>query len=72
MLAVQGIYDGKNFMALEAFPTQKRYKVIITFVEEIDETEDLRQFSSQIHTFSFWEDSREDLYQDFLTPPRNP
>ncbi|HLP44492.1 MAG TPA: hypothetical protein VK469_01005 [Candidatus Kapabacteria bacterium] len=41
-------------------------KVIITFLEEIDEDEDLRNFSDQTDAFSFWEDEREDIYQDYL------
>jgi hypothetical protein len=35
-------------------------------LEEIDEDEDLRNFSAQTDAFSFWEDAREDLYQDYL------
>lgn len=66
MLTVEGIYDGKNFVALEKFPKERRFKVMITFVEELDETEELRDFSANTDSFEFWNDSREDLYQDFL------
>ncbi|MCY7377105.1 MAG: hypothetical protein LH472_14185 [Pyrinomonadaceae bacterium] len=66
MLTVEGIYDGKNFVVLEGFPKEKRFKVMITFVEELDQTEELRDFSAQNDTFEFWNDSRENLYQDFL------
>jgi hypothetical protein len=66
MLTVKGIYNGKDFVALEKFPKNKNFKVVITFVEEIDEREELRQFSAQTDAFSFWNDEREDLYQDFL------
>ena len=66
MLAIQGIYDGQNFVALEQFPTQKSYKVIITFVEEISEEEQIRSFASQTDAFAFWANEREDLYQDYL------
>ncbi len=66
MLTVEGIYDGKNFVALEGFPKEKRFKVMITFVEELDESEELRDFSANNDSFEFWTDSREDLYQDFL------
>ena len=66
MLAVEAIYDGKNFVVLERFPKEKRFKVIIAFVEELDETEELRMHAAQTDSFEFWNDSREDLYQDFL------
>lgn len=66
MLTVEGIYDGKNFVALERFPREKRFKVMITFVEELDEAGELRNFSANNESFEFWHDSREDIYQDFL------
>lgn len=70
MLAIPGIYDGKSILPLEAIPTQRKYKIIITFVEEITEDEDIRAFVAQPDTFEFWENEAEDLYQDFL--PKNP
>ena len=67
MLAINGIYDGKTIYPIEKLPnTNKKYKVIITFVEEMDGNEETRNFSSQSNAFSFWEDKREDLYQDYL------
>jgi len=36
MLAIKGIYDGKNIKALEPIPTQKRTEVIITFLDNIE------------------------------------
>jgi hypothetical protein len=70
MLAIQGIYDGKFILPLETIPTQRKYKIIITFVEEITEEEDIRAFVAQSDTFDFWENEEEDLYQDFL--PKTP
>jgi len=67
MLTVKGIYNGSEFIALENFPKNKNFKVIITFVEELDENEEIRDFSSQMNALGFWKDEREDLYQDFLT-----
>lgn len=66
MLAVEGVYDGKHFIVLEKVPFQKNYKVIITFVEEIDEPSEMRDFSAQTDALGFWLDEREDLYQDYL------
>lgn len=66
MIAVEGIYDGSKVVALEKIPFKKSYKVIITFVEEIDESEEVRDFAAQTDGFDFWHDEREDIYQDYL------
>ena len=72
MLTVKGIYDGKTITPLEKIKSGKRYKVIITFVEEIknqQEVLELRNFAAQTSGLQFWEDKREDIYQDYL--PKN-
>ena len=66
MQTIEGIFDGKTFIPSEKIPVTKKYKVIITFVEEIDETEEIRNLSAQTDGFTFWEDEREDIYQDYL------
>ncbi len=66
MLAVEGIYDGKHFIVLDKVPFSKTYKVIITFVEEIDEPAEARDFTARTDALAFWHDEREDLYQDYL------
>jgi hypothetical protein len=66
METIRGIYDGQKFVALENFHRRKKYKVIITFLEELDEDEEIRNFSAQTDAFSFWHDEREDIYQDYL------
>ena len=67
MLAVRGIYDGKSVKLLDKLTVRKKYKVVVTFLEEIEPTdEELRDFTSQTAGLSFWEDPREDIYQDFL------
>lgn len=48
-------------------PVSKKYKVIITFVEEIDETEEIRHLAAQTDSFKFWENEEEDIYQDYLS-----
>ncbi|MBX3291152.1 MAG: hypothetical protein KF855_17730 [Acidobacteria bacterium] len=68
MITIEGIFDGKTFIPLEKIPVDKYYRVNITFVEEIDETEELRQLASQMDSFEFWNDEREDIYQDYLAP----
>jgi hypothetical protein len=66
MLTIQGLYDGQNFIALEEVPFHKRTKVIITFLEEPDESSEVRDLSSQTDSFLFWENEAEDIYQDYL------
>lgn len=67
MLAVRGIYDGKSVKLLDKLTVRKKYKVVVTFLEEIEPTdEELRDFTSQTTGLDFWEDPREDIYQDFL------
>ncbi|MEM6299520.1 MAG: hypothetical protein AAF740_12600 [Bacteroidota bacterium] len=67
MFVIRGIYDGEKFTPLEPFPNDKRYRVLITFLEEDNnEEKELRNFSSQDDGLEFWHDEREDLYQDYL------
>lgn len=66
MLAFKGIYDGVSVKLLESPVDKKRYKVIVTFIEELDSEEEIREFASQTDTFDFWKCEEEDLYQDYL------
>jgi hypothetical protein len=74
MLSVTGIYDGKSIYLTKSIDDPKKYKVIITFVEELDneaaEELNLRDFGMSSSSLSFWDDPKEDIYQDFL-PARN-
>ena len=68
MLAVHGIYDGKSVKITDRITEKKKYKVVVTFIEELQEVDnELRDFSSQTRGLEFWEDSKEDMYQDYLT-----
>ena len=69
MLAIKGIFDGKHVKFLEKTPKEKKFKVIVTFVEEINEDSELRDFTSQTEGLEFWNDERENIYQDFLPTP---
>jgi hypothetical protein len=68
MLALKGIYNGNNIEMLEPLPKNKKFKVIVTFVEEIKETDtmQIREFGKSSDGFDFWLDEKEDLYQDYL------
>jgi hypothetical protein len=68
MFAVNGIYDGETIRITTKIPDKKKYRVVITFLEELsDNNEFLRDFSSDSDGFGFWDNPAEDLYQDFLT-----
>jgi hypothetical protein len=69
MFSVPGIYDGKNVYPIETIIENKKYKVIITFVEELDPIQVdnfIRDFGADSSAFSFWESKEEDIYQDYL------
>ena len=69
MLAVKGIYDGKTVKLLDKFADKKKYKVVVTFLEEIETIDsEIRDFSSRTGGLDFWMNPKEDLYQDFLKP----
>ena len=72
MFAVNGIYDGKTVMITDKITDKKKFKVIVTFIEEIEQDDnDLRNFSAQTKGLDFWEDPGENIYQDYLTPKSN-
>lgn len=67
MLSVNGIYDGNIVRLTDNFSDKRKYRVVVTFIEEIQENEELiRDFSAQTNALDFLEDPREDLYQDYL------
>jgi hypothetical protein len=67
MLAVNGIYDGKNIRLTEKVTEKKKYRVVVTFIEELEQTDNVvRDFSAQTRGLEFWENEREDIYQDYL------
>ena len=70
MLSVNGIYDGKSVRITDRITEKRKYKVVITFIEELPD-DDIRDFSSQISALEFWEDSKEDIYQDYLVTETN-
>jgi hypothetical protein len=69
MLAVNGIFDGKHVKITDKITETRKYKVIVTFVEEVSHDDnEIRDFSAQVSGLDFWEDSGEDIYQDYLKP----
>ncbi len=67
MFALSGVYDGKKVVLTEKVPVKKRFKVIVTFLEELPgEENEIRSLPSQASGLEFWENCAEDLYQDYL------
>ena len=66
MLSIKGIYDGKTLKLLEAVNVLSPKNVIVTFVDDLDDTEKLREYAAQTDSFSFWSEPAEDIYQDYL------
>ncbi len=68
MLAVNGVYNGETIELLSPVPKDKKYKVIVTFIEEISSKEQqlIRDFGENSNGFDFWLNENEDLYQDYL------
>lgn len=66
MIAIKGIYDGKKIIPLESLPENKKFKILITLLEEFDNDEEIRNFTSQEDAFSFWNNDKENIYQDYI------
>ncbi|MEO6329330.1 MAG: hypothetical protein ABIO55_10370 [Ginsengibacter sp.] len=65
MLSVKGIYDGENIKLLEKPEHITPGKVIITFIENETEIDNLREYTTDEDSFNFWNEE-EDMYQDYL------
>jgi len=68
MLSVKGIYEEGKIKLLEKIKSQNRSKVIITFIDDPDTSEEerLRVFSSDGGALTFWNSEAENIYQDYL------
>lgn len=66
MIAIKGIYDGKKIIPLESLPENKKFKILITLLEEFENGEEIRDFTSHYNAFSFWNDEKENIYQDYI------
>jgi hypothetical protein len=70
MKSIKGFFDGHQIVPLEPMPVHKRYKVIITFTEELEPAEGEQPDDRDLHLaasgFDFWADEAEDIYQDLL------
>ena len=67
MLAVKGLYDGKNIKFFEKVRVRLPHEVIVTFIDT-DENKELQegiyQLAETSGSFNFLNDSGEDIYSD--------
>ncbi len=68
VFAVHGLYDGKRVKISEPVNKNKKYRVVVTFLEELpDEEQEIREFASRTESFDFWENTAEEIYQDCIS-----
>ena len=68
MTTIKGIYEDGKIKLLEAAPSNRNQKVLITFIDE-DSEDDLRNISTSNSSAwfkNYLEDSGEDLYNEYL------
>ena len=70
MFAIPAIYDGQKFVPSVNIPTKKKYKVIITFVEEADDnleaSEEFVLHGLQMSSLArVWNHPEENIYEDY-------
>jgi hypothetical protein len=68
MISVKGIFNGNNVEFKHNLNLNKRYNVIVTFIDECDNeiNDEIRNFGENNSGFEFWMDERENLYKDYL------
>ena len=60
MLAVNGIYDGNAVRITDKITEKKKFKVVVTFIEELEQNEtDVRDFSAQTKGLNFWDNPQD-------------
>ena len=67
MLSVKGVYDGKHLKLAEKIKIRSPKKVIITFLDAIDEeltSEELHALARKGGAFDFLNNKEEDIYTD--------
>ncbi len=69
MTTIRGVYENGKITLLEQPPVSHTKKVLITFIDEANEEEGIRNSSLQNNLQSvreYLEDEREDLYQEYI------
>ncbi len=65
LMTVEGIYDGKAIRPLGKIKTRKRHRVLITFLEEVDDFADLKKHSEKVFA-KLWKDEDDAIWNSYL------
>jgi len=65
LMTIEGIYDGKAVHPLGKIKTRKRHRVLITFLEEVDDFADLKKHSEKVLA-KLWKDEDDDAWNSYL------
>jgi hypothetical protein len=68
MQTIEGYFDGEKIVPLSKMPSQVHRRVSITLLEELTPEEEIRLAASHSDAFEFWNDPKEDIYQDYVKP----
>ncbi|HET6400371.1 MAG TPA: hypothetical protein VFH95_03145 [Candidatus Kapabacteria bacterium] len=66
METIEGYYDGQRIVPLAEIQDHRHRRVKITLLEVLTEEEEIRLAASHSDAFKFWDDPREDIYQDYV------
>ena len=71
MVAVKGIFDGRVIQLLEKVEAKPNARVVVTFMDDDVVEDGLRDMVASPNDFDFWNDPREDVYQDFMAKEKD-
>ena len=71
MEAVRGIFNGQSIQLLEKVEAKANTRVLVTFLDEENSIDGIREMTAQPNGFDFWNNPAEDIYQDFLIGKEN-
>lgn len=65
---VEGIYDGEKILPLQEIKTKNKYRLIITFLEEIDDLDNFKDLKLQSEKVfqRLWEKENDELWASYL------
>jgi predicted DNA-binding antitoxin AbrB/MazE fold protein len=67
MLTVRGIYENGEVKLLDKVPASSKQKVLITFIEDEDDTTRTHSLNQTSQEFrDYLSNEQEELYQDYL------
>ncbi len=64
MLSIKAIYDGKQIKFLEKINISSPKNVIVTFLDDENESSDIYKMAEEGGSFDFLKEPQEDIYTD--------